>query len=272
MSMDKKAQKKRKPLLEIRGLSVEVEKGKNILNQLDLSIERGETYFLFGPNGSGKSTLMMAVAGIAKARSGKIFFEDKDITNFSIDQRSKLGIITAFQLPPDIVGVKLRDMLKICLGKKDKEELSASELAAVERFRLTEFLDRDMNVNFSGGEKKRAEILQILLMKPKLMLIDEPDSGVDIETLEFLGREIDAYLKQNNASALIVTHHGTILPYIESEKACVLLDKEILCYGNPMKVIKDIKLRGYEGCRRCRCPVKYGRGRCGKQHGQKQIR
>lgn len=261
---DKTATRAKKPLLEIKKLAVDVEKGKNIIKDLDFTIENGEVYILFGPNGSGKSTLMLTVAGINKVKSGKILFEGKDITNLSVDKRAKMGIRTAFQLPPDIVGVKLRDILKICLGKSEKEELTKSELSMVERFRLTEFLDRDMNVNFSGGEKKRAEILQLILMKPKLMLIDEPDSGVDIQTLEFLGKEIDNYAKQNNASALIVTHHGTILNHIDARRACVLLDKEVFCYGNPKNVIRDIKLRGYEGCRRCRCPVKYGKGKCGR--------
>ncbi len=260
--MAKQSAKEGKPLLEIKKLTVDVEKGKNIISGLDFSMEAGEVYILFGPNGSGKSTLMLSIAGINKAKAGKILFLGKDITKLSVDKRAKLGIRTAFQLPPDIVGVKLRDILKICLGKGEKEDLTSAELSMVDRFRLTEFLDRDMNVNFSGGEKKRAEILQLLLMRPKLMLIDEPDSGVDIQTLEFLGREIDSYVKKSGASALIVTHHGTILNHIDARRACVLLNKEVFCYGNPKNVIRDIKLRGYEGCRRCRCPVKYGKGKC----------
>ncbi len=246
------------PVLEIKGLSVEVEDGKNIINNLSLSLNKGESYVLFGPNGSGKTTLLMTVAGVPSyiIKGGKILYNGRDITKLSIDQRVRLGIVTAFQLPPEIKGVKLRDVLKVCTGKSGKDELSKEEMELVERFRLTEFLDRDINLNFSGGERKRAEILQIILMKPKLLLIDEPDSGVDIKTLEFIGNEINGYIRKNNASAVIVTHHGAILNYIKAEHACVMFNKEISCFNDPQNVVEDIKERGYEGCRRCRCPRK----------------
>jgi Fe-S cluster assembly ATP-binding protein len=157
----------------------------------------------------------------------------------------------AFQLPPEITGVKLRDILKICAGLKHTDKLTEEHLRLVEDFKLTEFLDRDINRGFSGGERKRAEALQVLFMKPKLLMLDEPDSGVDIESLKLIGTQIQDYISKSKASALIITHHGQILEYIKAGKACVFVEKIICSQSSPKEIIRSINERGYEYCLEC---------------------
>lgn len=240
-------------LLEIKDLWVSVE-NKEILRGVNMVVKERGTSILFGPNGSGKTSLLMAIIGLPNYRitKGKILFNGKDINSLEVDERVNLGIGVAFQLPPEIVGVKLRDVLKICVGKKPNEELGKEELELVEQFNLTEFLDRDINMGFSGGEKKRAEILQLLLMKPKFLLMDEPDSGVDIESLRLISKEIRDYIESNEASALIITHHGEILENIQADRSYVMLDGKVMCHGNPKEILKDIVEKGYRGCVECR--------------------
>ena len=128
-----------------------------------------------------------------------------------VDERAQLGIIVSFQNPPEITGVKLGDLLKLCLSKTTSDEFSAEEMAQIEAFRLTSFLNRDVNLGFSGGERKRSEILQLIFLRPKLLLLDEPDSGVDVESLKMISTEIQKYIEATGASALIITHKGDIL-------------------------------------------------------------
>jgi Fe-S cluster assembly ATP-binding protein len=130
-----------------------------------------------------------------------------------------------------------------------RRQNTAKEL--VDKLDMTDYLDRDVNVGFSGGERKRAEVLQLLVMKPKLLLLDEPDSGVDVESLGLIAGEIQRYLEENNASALIVTHHGHILEHIKAENACVLMEGQISCYNKPEKIFNQIKEKGYSGCVEC---------------------
>jgi Fe-S cluster assembly ATP-binding protein len=239
-------------ILEVRDLSVEINKRKT-LEGINIGIERGQIYVLFGPNGSGKTSLLMTIMGFPgyKVKKGGIFFDGQEITRKTVDERARLGIGMGFQLPQDIRGVKLRDLLKICAGKKPNEELSPEENALVEKFNLKDLLDRDVNLDFSGGEKKRAEMLQLLLMKPKLLLLDEPDSGVDLESLKLIGEEIQEYVKKNKASAFVITHQGYILEYLKAERACVLLDSTIHCHNKPEVILEEIRKRGYRECVKC---------------------
>jgi len=240
-------------ILEIKDLWVRVD-DKEILKGVDMEVEEGHTNIMFGPNGSGKTSLMMSIVGLPNYRitRGKILFNGKNINSLDVNERANQGIGVAFQLPPEIVGVKLRDMLKICIGKKPDEDIGKDELDLVEQFRLTEFLDRDINLGFSGGEKKKAEILQLLLMKPKFLLMDEPDSGVDIESLRLISKEVQGYMEGSGASALIITHHGEILENIQAEHGCVMLDGKVRCQGNPKEILEDIIKKGYRGCVICR--------------------
>ena len=213
-----------------------------------------ESHILFGPNGSGKTTLIGALMGLPSYEvfSGRIFFMGKDITLKSVEERANLGIAVSFQNPPEITGIKLADMLKLCAGKNSKEDFSEEERKLVETFRLTDFLNRDINVGFSGGEKKRAEILQLIFLKPKLLLLDEPDSGVDIESLGLIAGEIQGYMEKSGGSALIITHKGDIMEHVKAKYGCVLLDGMLHCFTNPIRIYEDIRKIGFEDCVACR--------------------
>ena len=240
-------------ILEVKDLSVRVE-GKLILKNLHFNLKEKASHILFGPNGSGKTTLISTLMGLPgyDVVSGNIFFRGIDITNKTVDERAKLGIIVSFQNPPEITGVKLGDLLKLCLGKTASDEFSAEELKQIEAFQLTEFLNRDVNLGFSGGERKRSEILQLIFLKPTLLLLDEPDSGVDVESLKMISTEIQNYVASTGSSALIITHKGDILEYIKASYGCILLNGQFHCYKDPMRIYEDIKRLGYEECVACR--------------------
>jgi Fe-S cluster assembly ATP-binding protein len=246
-------------MLEVKDLSVKVE-GKLILKDLNFNLKDGTSHILFGPNGSGKTTLISTLMGLPgyEVASGKIIFQGVDITNKSIDERSKLGIIVSFQNPPEITGVKLSDLLKLCLGKTSQDEFSQEEISQIEAFNLRNFLNRDVNLGFSGGERKRSEILQLIFLKPKLLLLDEPDSGVDVESLRMISLEIQKYVESSGASALIITHKGDILEYIKASYGCILLRGQFHCFKDPMRIYNEIKEVGYEECVACRIRTSEG--------------
>jgi Fe-S cluster assembly ATP-binding protein len=246
-------------ILEVQGLSVKVG-DKLILKDMTFNLRDGVSHILFGPNGSGKTTLISTLIGLPgyEVVSGKIFFNGKDITQKSVDERAKLGMAVSFQNPPEITGVKLRDLLKLCLGKTVDAEFSAEEQEQIDAFRLTGFLDRDINLGFSGGERKRSEILQLMFLKPKLLLLDEPDSGVDVESLKLIASEIQRYIAKTGSSALIITHKGDILEYVKAGYACILLGGQFHCFTEPNAIYEDIKRLGYEGCVACRRRTREG--------------
>jgi Fe-S cluster assembly ATP-binding protein len=184
--------------------------------------------------------------------SGQILFNGNNITNKDVDERARMGLIVSFQSPPEITGVKLGDLLKLCLGKKSTDTFSPEEQKQIEAFRLTNFLNRDVNMGFSGGERKRSEILQLIFLKPKLLLLDEPDSGVDVESLRMISTEIQKYVEQTGSSALIITHKGDILEHIKASYGCVLLNGQFHCFTNTQSIYDDIKRVGYEECVACR--------------------
>ncbi|NLU04803.1 MAG: Fe-S cluster assembly ATPase SufC [Methanothermobacter sp.] len=246
-------------LLEITDLAVEVS-GKQVLKDIDLYIDRGETHVLLGPNGSGKSTLFMTILGFPKYRvtDGQILFKGEDITDLSTTERVKMGIGVSFQNPPAIRGVKLMDLLKVESGLETEDELTPElrELAAKMKFDES-FLERDVNLGFSGGEVKRSEILQLLAQKPDFIMFDEPDSGVDIENVELLAEEINILLDKDKKpgmrrkAGLIITHLGYILNFVSADTAHVLMDGRIACSGNPKEIIEDIRKDGFKGCVEC---------------------
>jgi len=242
-------------MLSIRQLTVEVE-GRKLLHNIGLEIKSGETHILFGPNGSGKSTLLMAIMGFPKYQitKGKIIFKGKDITGLSLDDRARLGIGMSFQRPPVVRGVKTRDMVAACLkGQGDQEDIN--QLA--EKSDLADFLDREINYGFSGGEIKRAEMMQLLAQKPELTLLDEPESGVDLVNIALIGQLINELLEKNcpirkrKCMGLIITHTGHILDYVNARTGYVMLDGKIVCEGDPHEILATIKEKGYEECARC---------------------
>ena len=233
-------------MLTITNLTVEVA-GKTIIQDLSLTIGEGEIHVLFGPNGSGKSTLIKTILGFSdyKVLSGSICFGGRDIIKLPINQRVKLGIGVAFQNPPAIRGVKLRDMVSNLSSQGPDEAMS---LANKLNFPLG-FLDRELNVDFSGGEAKRSEILQLLAQRPSLLLLDEPDSGVDVENLERIGRMLDSFLA--GRTALLITHMGHILRYVNADKGHVIVNGTIACTGDPVKLLSQILHEGYGWCEKC---------------------
>jgi Fe-S cluster assembly ATP-binding protein len=249
-------------LLEINDLAVEVS-GKRVLKNINLAIKEGETHVLLGPNGSGKSTLFMSILGFPKYKiiNGSILFKGEDITQLNTTERVKLGIGVSFQNPPAIRGVNLKDLLKVESGHGDEENLSPEMQFLANKLKFNEdFLERDVNLGFSGGEVKRSEILQLLAQKPDFTMFDEPDSGVDIENVELLAEEIRVLLdkdkkrRQRKRSGLLITHLGYILNFVGADKAHVLMDGEIACSGNPNEILHDIRKEGFKGCVECaRC-------------------
>jgi Fe-S cluster assembly ATP-binding protein len=246
-------------VLEVKDLSVKVE-NRLILKEVTFNLKSHEGHILFGPNGSGKTTLISALMGLPSYEvvSGKISFMGVDITDKSVEERARLGMVVSFQNPPEITGVKLADLLKLCLGKTPVDNFTEEEQALIDAFGLTDFVDRDINVGFSGGERKRSEILQLIFLKPKLLLLDEPDSGVDVESLRLIAGEIQRYVERSGSSALIITHKGDILEYIKAKYGCILLGGQFHCFTHPTHIYDDIKKLGYEGCVACRVRNKEG--------------
>jgi Fe-S cluster assembly ATP-binding protein len=238
-------------MLEVENLSVMIG-DKTLLKDVSLHIEEGETRMLFGENGSGKTSLLMAIMGLGdyKVTSGRIMFKGEDITNLPTNERAQKGIGIMFQRPPTITGLKVKEMLEIIEKNGDDiEELARS-------LNFDEFLDRDLNAGFSGGEIKRAELLQLMAQDPDLVLLDEPESGVDLVNIDLIGNAIRKLLqkdvhKNRRKSGLIITHSGYILDYVEADKGCVLVNETIWCTGNPHEILQGIRDRGYEGCLTC---------------------
>jgi Fe-S cluster assembly ATP-binding protein len=232
-------------LLDIKNLCVEVS-GKRVLEDVNLQIPEREVHVLFGPNGSGKSSLIMAVLGFPayKVVSGEIWFKEKDVTHLPINERVKLGVNVAFQNPPAIRGVKLGGIIHYLMPDKEK----VSELLGKLKF-PPEFFERDINLGFSGGEVKKSEVLQALAGSGDFVVLDEPDSGVDVENLQLVGKVINEMLKER--SALIITHLGYILHYVDADRAHVLMNGTIVCSGEPLKILGQILNEGYAWCIKC---------------------
>lgn len=241
-------------MLEIEGLSVEVE-GKEILHNIDLRIKTGETHVLFGPNGAGKSTLLAAIMGFPKYRvtNGRILFDGQDITHLPIDERARLGIGMSFQRPPVVRGVKTHDMVAACLRGRNGEAIE--QLAA--RADMSDFLERDINYGFSGGEVKRSELMQLLAQRPEMVLLDEPESGVDLVNISLIGKLINELLEKEcpirnrKCMGLIITHTGYILDYVNARTGYVMCDGMIGCEGDPHEMLSTIKEKGYKKCITC---------------------
>jgi Fe-S cluster assembly ATP-binding protein len=243
-------------LLEVKNLCVEVE-GQEILHDVNLIIPEGEVHALLGPNGSGKTSLMMAIMGYPeyKVCRGQILFDGGDITDLDITERARLGIGIAEQRPPTIAGVKLRQVLDFVIG--GDPQLATEVEALVKSSRVEPFLEREVNAGLSGGEIKRSELLQLLTTRPRFAMMDEPDSGVDLESLELVGEMVNALFSKNPArpakrrAGLIITHTGHILNYVHADKAHIMLDGCIGCSGNPRIIFDRIRESGYEECVRC---------------------
>ncbi|MGB9879519.1 MAG: ABC transporter ATP-binding protein, partial [Anaerolineae bacterium] len=179
-------------MLRLENLTVAVG-DKEVLHDINLEVRPGEVHVLFGPNGSGKTSLLGTIMGFARYRvvRGKIYFNDQDITDWPVDARARLGIGLSFQRPPTVRGVTTRQLVNAC----GRGRVEADELAEELNFR--EFLDRDVNLGFSGGELKRSELLQLMAQDPQMLLLDEPESGVDLENIALIGHMINRLLERD---------------------------------------------------------------------------
>lgn len=250
-------------MLQIEGLHVEVG-GNEVLKGVNLSINKNETFILFGPNGSGKTTLLMTIMGFSnyKVTKGRIIFRGHDITHIPTYERARLGIGVSFQRPPTINGLKTRDLVKLCARDK---EVDIESLA--KKVNMEDFLDRDINLGFSGGEIKRSELLQLMAQKPKLLLFDEPESGVDLENMALIGDVVKELLGQKltpvpgtsmkklkqekEIAGLIITHTGYILEYINADRGMVMYNGVLCCEARPRDILEHIRKYGYKECVKC---------------------
>ncbi len=243
-------------MLEITELNVTT-KGKELLHSLTLTVPDGEVHAILGPNGSGKTTLLMTIMGFSEYHitHGQILFNGKDITNLSLTERARLGIGLAQQRPPAIQGVRLGSLISYLKGLHQHDDQSLKAL--IQEARMEPFLDRDINEGLSGGEIKRSELLQMLVASPSFPMIDEPDSGVDLEALSVVGSliqklySVDPVHPAKRKAGLIITHGGNILGRFPIDRAHVLYQGQIGCSGNPQVVMQTIKEHGYLECIRC---------------------
>ncbi|HPX72624.1 MAG: ABC transporter ATP-binding protein [Methanoregulaceae archaeon] len=240
-------------MLDIQDLHVEIG-GREVLHDINLQIGEGETHVLMGPNGSGKTTLLRAIMGFAglTITEGRITFKGHDITHMPLHERAKLGMGMLFQRPPTIAGLKLGKLLEVTSGGDLNRVNEYSEYLHMDKF-----LDRSINLGFSGGEIKRSEVLQLMIQKPDFVMLDEPESGVDLENISLIGNAIaklvdkDVHIVNRKKSGLVITHTGYILDYLDADFGHVMCDGVFRCHGNPREILKVIKTSGYKECLAC---------------------
>ncbi len=223
------------PLLNIAGLTASVDE-KTILRGIDLAVGAGETHVLMGPNGAGKSTMGHGSMGdpVYTVNEGTITFDGADITDLSCDKRSRAGLFLSFQAPVEIPGVPLSSFLRATVAGRPGLEMKGKEFRrrvkelAAELDMDTAYLNRELGVGFSGGEKKKVEMLQLLLLSPKLAILDETDSGLDVDALGVVSRGMDAYRKSTDGSLVIITHNTRILEHLEVDRVHVMVNGRIV--------------------------------------------
>ena len=238
-------------MLEIKDLSVEVD-GKKILNKINLELDKGKVYALMGPNGSGKTSLANVLMANPKYKviSGKIFLDNEDITNLPVNEKAKKGIFVSYQNPVEISGITVSNFLRTAFNSLKDNKMSLLDFQRLLQEKAKEldidekFLKRYLNVDFSGGEKKKTEILQMLVLNPSVVILDETDSGLDIDSLKTVSKGINKFISEDKI-ILIITHYRKILDYINPDKIFVMKDGEI-CEEGGMELINKIEEKGYE--------------------------
>ena len=238
-------------LLQVKNLSVRVE-DKEILKGIDLTVNKGETHVLMGPNGAGKSTLGYALMGNPnyEITSGSIVFNGEDISEKAVNERAKEGIFLSFQNPLEVPGVSLSNFIRNAMEQRTgkrirlwdfrKEMGMAMDILAMDH----SYADRDLNVGFSGGEKKKAEILQLLMLKPSLAILDETDSGLDVDAVRTVSRGVEEYQRSKDGALLIITHSTRILEALDVDYTHVLVNGRIVAHGDA-SLVDEINENGF---------------------------
>jgi Fe-S cluster assembly ATP-binding protein len=241
-------------MLKIENLQVEID-GQEIVKGLDLEVGEGEIHAIMGPNGSGKSTLANVLMGHPRyeVTGGAVTFRGEDVFELEADERAKLGMFLAFQYPSEVPGVSVANFLRTAVNSVREEELSAMEMYRLiqDKMKIMQmdprFAERYLNEGFSGGEKKRNEILQMLMLDPKLAVMDETDSGLDIDALQVVAKGVNE-LRGPEFSAVIITHYQRILRYIEPDHVHVMLDGRLVTSGGKGLAL-ELEDKGYEWVR-----------------------
>ena len=238
-----------KQFLEIKDLVVEVA-GKRLLDGINMEICEGEIHVVFGPNGSGKSSLINTIMGLPSycVTHGEIRFRGEPILDLSISERARLGISLAFQQPPTVSGVSLSALFKAMEIDGERIEELAKDL------NMGEHLNRNINAGFSGGEMKRGEMLQLLAQKPELVLLDEPESGVDVDSIQLLTQitrrlfQKEIPIRERTTGGIIVTHTGSILEHLHANRGYVMINGRLMCSGAPLDIFTQIRRHGFGAC------------------------
>ena len=246
--------------LEIRDLHVSVANTDssaepiNILKGVDLTVKSGETHAIMGPNGSGKSTLSYAIAGHPKytVTSGTITLDGEDVLEMSVDERARAGLFLAMQYPVEVPGVSMSNFLRTAAtavrgeAPKLRHWVKEAKTAMSELEIEANFLERNVNEGFSGGEKKRHEILQLGLLKPKIAILDETDSGLDVDALRVVSEGVNKYKEREEGGVLLITHYTRILRYIKPDFVHVFVNGEIVKSGGA-ELADELEANGYAG-------------------------
>ncbi len=241
-------------ILEVRGLTVKIEdEDKEILHGVDLSVGAGETHVLMGPNGAGKSTLGSTIMGDPRyiVTGGDIIFGGENITELSTDKRAKKGMFLSFQNPIEVPGITLSNFIRTSLELKTGEHIRLWDFKkelkkTMDVLQMDEaYADRDLNVGFSGGEKKKAEILQLLMLKPSLAILDETDSGLDVDAVRTVSKGIEEYKKTVGGALIIITHSTRILESLDVDSTHVLADGRMVRTGDA-SLVDEINEKGFE--------------------------
>ena len=238
-------------ILKIENLKVSVE-NKIILNDFNLTIKSGETHAIMGPNGTGKSTLSKVIMGDTnyKIIEGSIYFDDKLINDLTVDERARLGIFLGLQMPPSIDGVTNADFLRTARSVKEGKDFKLMQFIReinneTENLNMDkEMIHRSVNKGFSGGERKKNEILQMYILKPNTVILDEIDSGLDVDSLKIVGEKVEEYKNKTNASVLLITHYKRLLDYIKPDYIHIMIDGKIIETGT-FELVKEIEKNGY---------------------------
>jgi Fe-S cluster assembly ATP-binding protein len=238
--------------LEIRDLHVSIE-GKEIIKGLNLKVAQGENHVIMGPNGSGKSTLAKTIMGHPRfvITKGDILSDGKSILEMTTDERAKLGLFLQFQNPVEIEGVGFINFLHLASQSMGTKEGSTKDFMKNVKSKIKElnmnddFIGRPLNQGFSGGEKKKSEVLQMSVLKPKIAILDEPDSGLDIDAIKQVSSSINDIAKANNSGLLIITHYSRILSFMKPEFVHVMVDGRIVDEGGK-ELVEKLEKGGYD--------------------------